>query len=440
MSFAQGLASGTNMVLSAYKTQEDSDRLKRLQDREDKQFKREDDQRAALDAANKAARDALDTHRTQYEANAPQPEQRLTFTGNQPQAPGLQLQPSAVPAAALAKAPGLTLGGNQSAMTPPAGMALDLSGRPQPNDTVTTQRVAPKYDEREGVLAGLTARRKSLMNSGVDDKLWLDDWAKESQLRGQIRSERVDNAEKRFMATGDPGEYAKAVYPLIDDGFDFVGTKAVKTPDGRQAWEFTRRDQQTGREVTNVMDADQFQRFTLSVRDPKAVAEYEAKALLERIKANEKIRAEQAAEAEKRDTEKLKGRIKSGHIAAEGAQDRMTVGARGAQDRQTNAAKPLVLGGEDTAYGQEQTGNGVQLVPIAKGGGKASRLGADKLNDMVINNYGVSDLGGRPLGSDSTAKVSAAAELLMRSNPAMGANQAIVQAAKDLNINLTPKK
>ena len=242
------------------------------------------------------------------------------------------------------------------------------------------------------------------------------------------------------MATGDPGEYAKAVYPLIDDGFDFVGTKAVKTPDGRQAWEFTRRDQTTGREVTNVMDADQFQRFTLSVRDPKAVAEYEAKALLERIKASEKIRAEQAAEVAKQGTEGVKHKFKLSQIAADGSEDRKTVGARGAQDRQTNAAKPLVLGGEDTAYGQEQTGNGVQLVPIAKGGGKASRLGADKLNDMVINNYGVSDLGGRPLGSDSTAKVSAAAELLMRSNPAMGANQAIVQAAKDLNINLTPKK
>ncbi len=361
MSFAQGMANGSNMVLSAYRTMQDGERMKRLQEREDKQFAREDAQREALDAANKAARDALQGHRSQYEASAPQPEQRLTFTGNQPQAPGLQLQPSALPAAALATAPGMTLGGNQGAMTPPAGMALDLSGRPQPTDTVTTQRAAPKYDEREGVLAGLTARRKSLMNSGVDDKLWLDDWAKESQLRGQMRTERVDNAEKRFMATGDPGEYAKAVYPLIDDGFDFVGTKPVKTADGRQAWEFTRRDQATGREVTNVMDADQFQRFTMSVRDPKAVAEYEAKALLERIKANEKIRADLAAEEASRGTERLKGGLKLGQIAAEGKEARSTAATRGSQDRLTNSVKPQVLNGGSTLFQPDGKGGGDKI-------------------------------------------------------------------------------
>ncbi|MCH8180270.1 MAG: hypothetical protein IIA02_10870 [Proteobacteria bacterium] len=347
MSFAQGLANGLNMGIRLSQAKDAEDRDKRLQDRQDKQWAREDEQRAALDAANKAARDALQAHRDQYSASVPQPEQRLTFTGNQPQQPGLQLPPMAAnsdPAAASVPAmPALSLNG-QGAQGPGADMTLGLQSLPKTNDTVAVQRPAPKYDEREGVLAGLTARRKSLMNSGVDDKLWMDDWAKESQLRGQMRAERVDSAEKRFLATGDPGEYAKAVYPLIDDGFDFVGTKPVKTADGRTAWEFTRRDQQTGREVSNVMDSDQFQRFMLNVRDPKAVAEYEAKALLERIKANEKIRAEQAAEAERRDTERLKGKIKSGHIAAEGAQDRLTVGARGAQERATNAAKPITLG------------------------------------------------------------------------------------------------
>ena len=339
MSFAQGLANGVNMGIRLSQAKDAEDRDKRLQDRQDKQWAREDEQRAALDAANKAARDALQAHRDQYSASVPQPEQRLTYQPGQAQQPGLQMpQTGGAP-----NMPTLTLNG-QGAQGPGADMTLGLQSLPQSNDTTTMQRPTPKYDEREGVLAGLSARRKSLMNSGVDDKLWLDDWAKESQLRGQLRAERVDNAEKRFMATGDPGEYARAVYPLIDDGFDFVGTKPVKTPDGRQAWEFTRRDQQTGREVTNVMDADQFQRFTMSVRDPKAVAEYEAKALLERIKANEKIRAEQAAEAERRDTERLKGKIKSGHIAAEGAQDRLTVGARGAQERATNAAKPITLG------------------------------------------------------------------------------------------------
>lgn len=435
MSFAQGLANGTNMVLGAYKTQQESERMKRLQDRQDKQFEREDAQREALDAANKAARDALAEHRTQYEGSAPQPEQRLTFTGNQPQQPGLQLPPTG----GAPSMPKLTLGG-QGTQGPGADMTLGLQSQPASSDVITTQRSQPKYDEREGVLAGLAARRKSLMASGVDDKLWLDDWAKESQLRGQIRAERVDNAEKRFMATGDPGEYAKAVYPLIDDGFDFVGSRQVKTSDGRTAWEFTRRDQQTGREVTNVMDADQFRRFTMSVRDPKAVAEYEAKALLERIKADEKIRAEQAAEVAKRDTEGVKHKYKLTQIAADGSEDRRTVAAKGAQDRQTNRDKPLVLGADDTAFGQEDTGNGARLVPIGRGRGKADAPKAKDLNSMVIENFGVSDLGGRPVGSEATAKISAAAEILMRSNPTIGANQAIVQAAKDLNFNLTAKK
>lgn len=467
MSFAQGLANGVNMGIHLVQAKDAEDRDKRLQDRQDKQWAREDEQRAALDAANKAARDALQAHRDQYSASVPQPEQRLTFTGNQPQQPGLQLPPMAAnagnpgyglradgtqkgtgflgelkrpdgkvsteisvgvnldgkemdiptlvptltkpevdsllsgqrpsdaivqkavdharmrmsqgksvfadaePAAASVPAmPALSLNG-QGAQGPGADMTLGLQSLPKTNDTVTMQRPAPKYDEREGVLAGLTARRKSLMNSGVDDKLWMDDWAKESQLRGQMRAERVDSAEKRFLATGDPGEYAKAVYPLIDDGFDFVGTKPVKTADGRTAWEFTRRDQQTGREVSNVMDGDQFQRFMLNVRDPKAVAEYEAKALLERIKTNEKIRAEQAAEIAKQGTEGVKHGYKLKQIEADGAQDRKTVGARGAEERTTNAVKPITLG-----EGQILTAPGKDGKQVTLAEGKPRTLGS----------------------------------------------------------------
>lgn len=437
MSFANGLANGVNMGIRLSQAKDYEDRQKVLRERDELAYNREEAQRAALEQANAAARKAFEEHRSAFEAaSQPKAEERVTLMTKGDTQPSLGT-------ASLgdgAPMPDVQLGGQQR----PAGLAGSLSlggggGTPIPREQVQVQP-AVRYDEREGVLAGLSARRKALMSANVDSKLWMDDWAKESALRSQMRGERIDAAERRFMSTGDPGEYAKAIYPLIDDGMEFVGTEPVKTQDGSQAWKFIRRDSQTGKEISSVMNAEQFQKFMLGVRDPAKVAEYESKSLLERMKADERIRSERAAEEAKQGTKAIEHKLALREISARGTEERRTVGARGAEDRRTEASKVIKLGEGDTAYGQEETPEGRRLVPVARGAGKNSaRYSARELNQMVIENYGVSDMGGKAVGSDMTAKVSAAAELLLKANPQMGANEAIVRAAKDLNVNLSPK-
>lgn len=441
--FADGLNAGVNMVLNAYNTKVAAEDRQRRNERQDKQWARDDAQQQAIDDANKAARDAFEAHQSKFkEATQPKATEQLQLTSGAQDPNPLSVSTGQD----LAQQPG-TLSLQSPQLQPDAipGASLALSGvggMPRANlpmQAVTTK--APDYDEREGVLAGLSARRKSLMAANADSKLWMDDWAKESQLRSQIRAERVDGAEKRFLATGDPGEYARIVYPLIDDGYDFVGTREVKGLDGKPAWEFTRRDQVTGKEVTNTMNADQFQRFMMGVRDPAKVAEVEAKALIERIKADEKIRAAGGEEVAKQGTAKVKSQLKLGEISAEGAEARKTVAAKGGQDRLTEREKPLVLSEGATAFGREDTSNGLKLIPIAKGEQKdGKRYSAKDLNQMVIDNYGVTDMANRAMGSDETARIAAAAEIILRKSPSMGANQAIAKAAKDLNLNITPKK
>ena len=52
MSFARGLGQGVNAALSVYNTMQRSEQLQRENDRQDKQWAREDKQRDMLDKAN----------------------------------------------------------------------------------------------------------------------------------------------------------------------------------------------------------------------------------------------------------------------------------------------------------------------------------------------------------------------------------------------------
>ena len=449
MGFAEGLSNGVNLGLRLVAAKESSDRQKKFDDRQDKQWADDDAQKDAVKRANEAAMTAY---------------QDWSKTGDQPAA--LQEASPAAPAGPkpdVAPAGGLSLGGGVTTDgkltlgggVPSFGQPADVTARPtaaqqapQPDQqavTLSTQQPSPsaqpvKRDEREGILAGMQARRKALMNEKVDPKLWMDDWGKEANLRAQIRGEKVDNAEKRFLATGDPGEYARTVYPLIDDGMDFVESRQVKDDKGEPAWEFVRRDQKTGKQFTNVMNTDQFQRFMIGARDPNAVIQYEAKSMLAKFNADQKIRENAANQEGVRETNRQKSAHTLDEIAARSRGEMAVTKQKGIEDRTTNKDKPVVVSEGATAFGQEQTPNGTSLVPIAKGASRASaRYSAKDLNQMVIDNYGAGDMSGKALGSDATARISAAAEILLRNNSNMGANEAIAKASSDLGFNIKPK-
>lgn len=327
MSFARGFNDGSKMALGVYGAYQQG-----------KQIKLDQQKQQMLDSANAAAREAYQGYTKQFE---PRTEEQVTaVSGGGAQAPAIE-------------GGGLSLGGGAAMpsqqfgdMSQGAKPGLGGMGLATPQERVPTQQVqvqpAGKFDEREGILAGLSARRKYLMDKGADPDAWMGDWSKESQLRGAIRSERVQAAEQRFMATRDPGEYAKLVYPLIEDGMELVGTKPTKTVDGQDAWQFIRRDGQ-GKEVVNTMTLPEFQQFMMGVRDPKAVAEYEAKSLFERMKADEAVRQKRGEQEAVQGTERVKSKLQLGEIEARGKQERKTKGMVSG-DKSAELKKPLVLG------------------------------------------------------------------------------------------------
>lgn len=329
MSFARGFNDGSRMALNVYGAYQQG-----------KQIKLDEQKRQMLEGANAAARDAYQGYTKQFE---PRTEEQVTaVSGGGAQPPAIESGGMGLGGGAPASMPSAQFGDMSGGAKP----SLGGMGLAEPQQRVPTQQVqaqAPgKFDEREGILAGLSARRKYLMEQGADPDVWISDWGKESQLRGMIRAERIQAAEQRFLATRDPGEYAKMVYPLIEDGMELVGTKPTKTVDGQEAWQFIRRDGQ-GKEVVDTMTLPEFQQFMVGVRDPKQVAEYEAKSLMERMKADQAIRQKRGEQAAVQDTERLKSTLTLGEIEARGKQERKTKGMVSG-DKTADLKKPLVLG------------------------------------------------------------------------------------------------
>lgn len=427
MGFAEGLANGAAIGMRLSDAMDREARQKKLNDQEA-------DQNAITQRANQAA---LKAYQDWESSAANPPEQPAQPAAVPPPKPG----EAALGNGVTTDGP-MTLGGG----VPSFGQPADVSAKARPAPAeVSAQAPAParteKPDERLGILAGLQARRKALMaEPTVDPKTWIEDWGKESALRSQIRTEKIENAEKRYHATGDPGEYLSVVYPLIEDGKKFVGRKQVLGVDGKPSWQLEFADVDTGKPSSRTVTDDQFKLFMVGVRDPNKVATYEASSMLERYKSGLKRDENAAHEGEKRDTERVKSNLQLKEIAAKGKEDRRTVSARGAEDRATDDNKPITVTEGAIVLGQQPTKAGKKMVKLAEGRSKSdARYSAKDLNQMVIDNYGVSDMSGRPAGSDATQRISAAAEILLRTKTGIGANEAISQAAKDLGLNITPK-
>lgn len=305
-----------------------------------KQRDKDDQKEQLYKAANAEALNAYQGYAKQFEPRTEEQVTAVSSGGAQP--PAIESGGMGLGGGAPASMPSAQFGDMSEGAKP----SLGGMGLAEPQQRVPTQQVqaqAPgKFDEREGILAGLSARRKYLMEQGADPDAWIADWGKESQLRGMIRAERIQAAEQRFLATRDPGEYAKLIYPLIEDGMELVGTKPTKTVDGQEAWQFIRRDGQ-GKEVVDTMTLPEFQQFMVGVRDPKQVAEYEAKSLMERMKADQAIRQKRGEQAAVQDTERLKSTLTLGEIEARGKQERKTKGMVSG-DKTADLKKPLVLG------------------------------------------------------------------------------------------------
>lgn len=355
---------------------------------------------------------------------------------------GPQLSPvqAAAPAGASAADPA------QPGAPVAAGLAAPATGA-----TPTLSKAGkPGYANAEAtdprVLAAMQAKTEVLLKEGLMPQ-YKEAFMQTADMRAKVRAAAFSAADKQYAMTGDPTVYAKKIYPLIDDGHDFVSGKMEQGPDGKPVMNLVRKNTETGQDEPISMPVEQFLRTVEIARDPAAVLAAEAAHAKKRFETNEKIREEQAkavaVAAEARRTEGIKHDnavtlegIKSGNNIKE-------IGVRLGGERSNTAERitleqqaPRVLSeGAQLTVPQRQADGSIKYVTAATGGKKQPTPVKDSdISNIVINNYGTENMtAGRKLGNEQTGRIAAAARVIMKANPGLDANQAIEAAAREVN-------
>lgn len=323
--FGGGFIQGRNAEQDRRHVMESRERERRMKDMQEK--------------ANAAARDAYQGYAKQFE---PRTEEQVTaVSGGGSQPPAIESGGMGLGGGAPASMPSAQFGDMSGGAKP----SLGGMGLAEPQQRVPTQQVqaqAPgKFDERQGVLAGMKARRKYLMENGAGPDVWGADFAKESALSEQLRAEPIKNAFNRYAATRDFGAYAKVVYPLIDDGVSIVDAKQEMGVDGKPlGWRLVLDEDGKSRSV--LVDPEMERQLLMLSASPEERIKHELQASLLRIKANEGVRQAQGAEAAKQGTEGVK---LANNLALEAARFKNDRALKGmvSGDKSADLRKPMVL-------------------------------------------------------------------------------------------------
>lgn len=296
------------------------------------------------------------------------------------------------------------------------------------------------------------ARGQEYLKAG-DMNGFLKSHAEGAAIRAQVRANLVKDA----MSSGDPTAVMKAMNSTVDNGIALADIKPVQLPSqdpnsAGQAYQATYKmpDGSTRTEMLTASDISKRAAYVLA--NPAEVAKQELAYDLNRQKTEMTMREQDNKGNNDRTTDDLKTKNDLGLEAVKNKYRLGQIGAEGTEHRKTDnnkagldAAKPVMFNPDQELKAPVLQKDGttkyetVARSSVRKAGAKG--LDSKALNTMVINNYGVLDPGtGRQVGSDMTAKVSAAAEQLMQANEGMGANEAIVQAAQDLGLQVKAKK
>lgn len=349
-SFASGLGAGINLganVLNVYNSAKQSDKADKLE--------------KLNDGANAAARDAYQGYVKQFEQ---QPDGATAGGGM-----SLGGAPAAAPATtATNQAPqSQGLGQSQSGM---AGMGLAPATQPGQQAQQPQAKTSRAFDERNGILAGMSARRKFLMTNGAGPDVWGGEFAKETALREQLRAEPIKQAYEHYSATGDFGAYARKVYPLIDDGVSIKSAEQKMGVDGKPAgWMLTVAGED-GKERSVLVNEATQQRMLMMSASPEERVKYELQTALAKTKADEGIRQKQGEQEAVQGTERLKSKLQLGEIDARGKQERKTKGMV-TGDKAVEIKKPVPL-----SEGQILVGPGKDGKYETKAEGRQRTLGS----------------------------------------------------------------
>lgn len=141
------------------------------------------------------------------------------------------------------------------------------------------------------ILDAHDARTQKLFELGRNEEAWKD-WQRGEAERAKLRQTEIQKGILDYKTTGDPTAFFKNTYGLINDGKTVTDVRpAPPSPTGQKAWQVVRRDDRTGKDEPMTVTEAQIGELATWANDPKAVAEYTLKAQLEKIQADEKIRA-----------------------------------------------------------------------------------------------------------------------------------------------------
>lgn len=438
--FAVGLGNGAMNQIERnrqHEFQKEDQAFKNEQrDRQRTQWGDEDRVKAGLKEADDAFRSTLESYKGPQLSAVPEPQ--ADVLGNQ------RPQMSLAPKTNILADPNAPEAPQQSVAPQPGSMqgtgavrAMGKGGKP---GMLNAEAPDPR------LLTAMNARTEVLLKNGLMPQ-YKEAFLQTADLRAKVRANEFAAADKEFALSGDPTVYAKRIYPLIEDGHDFVSGKMAADKDGRPVLNLVRRNQETGQEENLQLPPDQFLRTVEIARDPSAVLASEAAHAKKRFETNEDIRKEAAkAKAASEEHARLEGVKHQNAVTLEGIKSSNNIketGVRLGGERANTAARitlehqaPVTLSeGQIRLAPQRNADGAIQYVPIAKGGAKNTNAVKDTdVSNIVINNYGADNpVSGRKTGNERTARISAATRVIMKANPGLDANQAVEAAAREVD-------
>lgn len=300
----------------------------------------------------------------------------------------------------------------------------------QPGPTLDGSPVAvnPFKPTPMQILEAGSARTNKLLERKGPTQAWMDSFTRDEQMRNQVRVSAAQRVREAIGMGGDLTEPLQAFFATKADAGKVSRAGVSRGPDGKPVVSI----QVDGQPQPMVVPAEQFlMEMDRAVANPADLIKHNLNLALKTYEA-----------MLQRGTNQQKHGLTLEEIAARGDEERKTVKVREAEERK----RPYTLGeGQERLVDVPQTDGSLKPTRIAanpKDGAGAKATTAKQLNDMVIANYGVLDVGtGRQTGSAKTQALAAAAERLLADNEGrIGPNEAIIQAAKDLGLQLVPKK
>lgn len=197
--------------------------------RERKQMQREDDETAAIDAANAAARDVLKRHEADWKKQQPGP---------------------------------------------------TLDGSPVP--------VNPFKPSPTMILDAGKARTDKLLELRGPTESWAKAWATDEAMRGQFRQQAGQRVKAAMAGGGDLTQPVSEFFSTINDGFDVASVKPTRGLDGKTTLAIQRVNRYTGQAEPQplMLPADQFARdIDMLAANPVDLAKHSLAMNLEAFKA-----------------------------------------------------------------------------------------------------------------------------------------------------------